>query len=142
MDYNFRPRKKNEKLLDGLFDLTNNVFVSFDDSDIRRSLSNMGYDPIMQHWLFDVVKNNGTTSVPRINGDVQTVTALLGSNQGNVPNDANTVFNSCNMGRQLIYGNTYYRTNICGDVLVYDRALTDAECEQVENYLMAKHSIT
>ena len=60
MDYNFRPRKQNEKILDGLFDSTNSVFVSSGDSDIRRSLSNMGYDPIMQHWLIDVVKNNGT----------------------------------------------------------------------------------
>lgn len=57
MDYNFQPRTANAEIIDGLFDSTNSVFICPHDSEIRHSVNDYGYDPVMLHWLEDVVKN-------------------------------------------------------------------------------------
>jgi hypothetical protein len=66
MDYDFRPRKKNYSTIKNLFDSTCNVFVDNSDSDIRHSLLHRKYDPIMKHWLKDIVKNKKNTKVSYI----------------------------------------------------------------------------
>ncbi len=58
MDYDFRPRKENYNLLDGFFDSTSNVFVCNNDSDIRHFLFSRRYNPIMYHWVVDIVKHS------------------------------------------------------------------------------------
>ena len=40
-----------------MFDSSSSVFVCINDSEIRHSLYHRGYDPIMIHWVEDVVKN-------------------------------------------------------------------------------------
>ena len=58
MDYDFQPRSDNNKLIQFLIDTTNNVFVTSNDSDIRHGLHRRKYNPLMYHWLVDVVSDS------------------------------------------------------------------------------------
>lgn len=57
MDYDFKPRNKNNEIIEGVFDSTNSVFICPFNSDIRHTVYNNGYEPIMLDWVKDVVKD-------------------------------------------------------------------------------------
>ena len=57
MDYDFQPRNNNADVVDFLIDSTNNVFVTTKNSEIRHTLCEREYNPVMHHWLVDVVSN-------------------------------------------------------------------------------------
>ena len=63
MNYDFKPREENYSTLEKLFDSSSNVFVDNKDSDIRHALYNAGYNPIMKHWLVDIVKKENGSQV-------------------------------------------------------------------------------
>lgn len=58
MNYDFQPRNGNFDLIEFLIDSTKGVFVTTKDSDIRHSLHNMNYNPLMHHWLKDLVSDS------------------------------------------------------------------------------------
>ena len=62
MDYDFEVRNENLKIIEGLFDSTSNVFVTKKDSDIRHMLLDRNYNPVMNHWLYDLKKWNNNIS--------------------------------------------------------------------------------
>jgi hypothetical protein len=57
MDYDFKPRRKNTEIIGSLFDSTNSVFICPYDSEIRHTVYNYNYEPIMLDWVQDIVKN-------------------------------------------------------------------------------------
>jgi len=89
-------------------------------------------------------RTNGTAYSMRVNGVPDTFNFSYGSNDGDFFDDFTNQPDYANLGRSQINGgsNTYYRTSFVGDWLYYNRSLTDTEVANVENYLIAKHSIT
>lgn len=66
MDYDFRPRKKNYSTMEKLFDSTATVFVDSKDSDMRHRLLQRKYNPVMKHWMKDVVRDKNGNKISYI----------------------------------------------------------------------------
>jgi len=75
MDYDFRPRRSNYKVIDGIFDSTNHSLVCDvkNFSEYKHEIFDYGYEPISLNWVRDIVVNNSENLKISILGVVMAV---------------------------------------------------------------------